>query len=306
MKFKNFIIFMVLIFIFGCGAGKKEDFSEEQLLNKKILADLEGKIIFQSDRDGDWEIFQIDAKGNNLTKLSDNRADDEYPLYSPDGKQIAFKSNRTGKWQIFLMDADGKNQIQLTRSDFDNYDPAWAPDGRQIAFTSDRGQDERVYVIDIATGEEKLLTEVNFRSGLSSFSPDGKSILFTGNELGWNVYHMDLETKEVKRITGRGGSCRPDWSPDGKTIAYITDRSDNIGDIWLMDAEGHNQRRLTTTSELSDYYPAYSPDGNWIVYAASPDGKEGNWDLCIISADGSKRVRLTSDESRDKFPDWSE
>ena len=306
MNIKKLILFLVIIFISGCGAEKKGDLSKERLLDKKVLVGLKGRIVFQSDRDGDWEIFQIDADGRNLTKLTDNQADDKYPLYSPDGKQIAFKSNRTGKWQIFLMDTDGKNQRQLTRADFDNYDPAWMPDGEHIAFTSDRGQDERVYLIDLTTGEERLLTEVNFRSGLASFSPDGKYMLFTGNELGWNIYLMDLNTKEIRRITSRGGSCRPDWSPDGTTIAFVTDRSDNIGDVWLMDGDGKNHRRLTTTSELSDYYPAWSPDGEWIVYAASPDGKEGNWDLCIISADGSKRVRLTSDESRDKFPDWSE
>ncbi len=305
MKFRKTSLFIVLLFIFGCGAEKKEEIAKDSSLEGEMLPALKGKIVFQSDRDGDWEIFRIEANGKKLVKLTDNEASDEYPVYSPDGKQIAFKSNRTGKWQIYLMEADGKNQRRITQGDFNNYDPAWAPNGRQIAFTSDRNQKERIYLINLDTAEEELLTEVNFRTGLASFSPDGKRILFTGSELGWNVYLMDLEDTKMSRITSRGGNCRPDWSPDGKTIAYVSDVSDSIGDIWLMEADGQEQRRLTTTPELSDYYPAWSPDGKWIVYAASPNGKNGDWDLYIISADGKKRIQLTSCP-RNKFPDWSE
>lgn len=305
MSFKKLVLVFTLIFMAGCG-NKNNNAEAQKSSEDKILTGLKGKIIFQSDKNGNREICRINTNGGNLVNLTNNPANDEYPGFSPEARQIAFKSDRTGKWQIFVMDSDGRNQRQITRDDFENYDPVWMPDGKHIAFTSDRGNGERVYLINLDTGEEKLLTEINFRAGLAAFSPDGKKMLFTGNELGWNIYLMDLETKEIKRITSRGGSCRPDWSPDAKTIAFVTDRSDNIGDIWLMDAEGQNQRRLTMTSELSDYYPAWSPDGDWIVYAASPDGKDGNWNLYIIKADGSERTQLTFDEANSKFPDWSE
>ena len=304
MNLKRLFFLILVIFIFGCHSSE-DMLLEEASLDEEIMSQLEGKIVFQSDRDGNWNIFEIDLESKDLVRLTDNRADDEYPVYSPEGQKIAFKSNRTGKWQVFLMDRNGSNQEQLTLSDFPNYDPAWFPDGRRIAFTSDRGEGERIYLIDIDTREEKLLVEVNFRSGLSSFSPNGKHLLFTGNELGWNVYRVDLNSKVVERITSRGGACRPDWSPDGGTVAYVSNRSDNIGDIWLMNKEGGNQIRLTFTAELSDYYPAWSPDGKWIAYASSPNGREGNWDLYVISASGEDRCRLTFDKSKNKFPDWS-
>ena len=303
---RKFIFFMLVVFILGCGKDKEQKPTDEGAQDKKNLSGLTGEIIFQSDRDGNWNIFRLKAGGGRFVRLTDNPADDEYPVYSPDGKQIAFKSNRTGKWQIYLMEPDGKRQRPVTKGEFDNYDPAWMPDGQKIVFTSDRGQGEKIYLIDIAAGEEQLLTEVNFRSGLANFSPDGKHMVFTGNELGWGIYLMDLNDKRIARVTSRGGSCRPDWSPDGKTIAYVSHLSDPSGDIWLMDAGGQNQRRLTTTPELSDYYPAWSADGQWIAYAASPDGRNGNWDLYVISVDGAKRMRLTDDESRNKFPDWIE
>lgn len=306
MRLRKFVFFMLAIFVLGCGAEKGTELTEKKRPDKNILSGLEGKIIFQSDRDGNWEIYRLKADGEKVINLTDNPADDEYPVYSPGGKQIAFKSNRTGEWQVYLMDSDGKRQRPVTKGDFNNYDPAWMPEGKKIAFTSDRGQGEKIYLINIASGEEELLTEVNFRSGLANFSPNGKHMVFTGNELGWGVYLMDLDKKKITRVTSRGGSCRPDWSPDGKTIAYVSHLSDSIGDIWLMDADGRNQRRLTTTSELSDYYPAWSPDGQWLVYAASPDGRDGNWDLYLISVDGERRVRLTDDESRNKLPDWIE
>ena len=82
----------------------------------------------------------MDTDGDNQRNLTNTPGDDEYPSWSPDGKQIVFTADRSGKdWnrQIYVMDADGGNQRNLSDNDFDDWDPAWS-DGKRIAFASQR------------------------------------------------------------------------------------------------------------------------------------------------------------------------
>ncbi len=103
-------------------------------------------------------------------------------------------------------------------------------------------------------------------------------------------------------LAAKGGSGRPDWSPDGKRIAYVSHVADGKGDIWLMDPDGENKVRLTLDSSSYDYDPAWSPDGRWIVYQSTTDKKRGPWRLYIVAAAGGDPIRLSPD---DRFPDWA-
>ena len=96
------------------------------------------QIAFSNDRDGDREIFVMDADGTNVRQLTTNNDSPVGLAWSPDGKQIAFSSFRNPDREIFVMDVDGTNVRQLTTNDDLDFDPAWSPDGKQIAFSSDR------------------------------------------------------------------------------------------------------------------------------------------------------------------------
>ncbi|GAK52273.1 hypothetical protein U14_03524 [Candidatus Moduliflexus flocculans] len=72
-----------------------------------------------------------------------------------------------------------------------------------------------------------------------------------------------------------------------------------------MSPDGNHRQRLTTDTQLADYYPAWSPDGKYLVYAASPDKQKGNWELKVISADGREQIPLFTHPANEKFPDWS-
>ncbi|HSQ34810.1 MAG TPA: hypothetical protein VLQ89_02355, partial [Candidatus Binatia bacterium] len=140
---------------------------------------------------------------------------------------------------------------------------------------------------------------------LPSLSSDGSTIVFARSKLGWDIYRMNGDGSNVKALTAKGGNCRPDWSPDGKWIAYVSDVADGKGDVWTMDANGNNKMRVTLGDESFDYNPAWSPDGRWIVYETTTGSKNGPWSLAIIPAKGGTPILLTPAGADDRFPDWA-
>src|SRR5262245_21919585 len=113
-------------------------------LTLPIIAAAQGKIAFTSKRDGNLEIYVMNADGTNPVRLTNNPADDFGAVFSPDGSKIAFTSTRDGgeeNWGIFVMNADGSNQTRLTDNTARNSFPSWSPDGSKISFTSSRDGD---------------------------------------------------------------------------------------------------------------------------------------------------------------------
>jgi Tol biopolymer transport system component len=124
-------VLLACVLLAGCGGGSED-----------------GKIAFMSYRDGDFEIFVMNADGTGVTQLTDHDADDWHPAWSPNGKQIAFDSDRDGDREVFVMNADGTGVTQLTDHDDGDGGPVWSPNGKQIAFTSNRDGDYEVFVMN--------------------------------------------------------------------------------------------------------------------------------------------------------------
>ena len=147
--------------------GSDRDASEslkELADDADIIVGLIGKqIAFTSDRDGEEEIFVMDADRSYVRQLTTNDVGDGDPAWSPDGKQIAFSSDRDGHWNVFVMDADGTNVRQLTTNDdgtirISDYAPVWSPDGKRIAFESDRDGKTDIFVMDADGSNVRQLT----------------------------------------------------------------------------------------------------------------------------------------------------
>jgi TolB protein len=275
--------------------------SEQQALHA-----LSGKIVFQSDRDGDWEIYAMNVDGSNLVQLTQNLAADEYPVWSPDGTQIAFKSDRSGDVEVYVMNADGTEQRAVTNHPARDEDPAWSPDGDWLIFQSTRESNIELFFIRPDGTGLKRFTRTLGKNALAAWSPDGQHIAYTGNRyLGWDVYVTNLDKTRDERITTGDGACRPDWSPDGQKIAYVSGEDSKKTNIWIINPDGSDRWNLTRDTGNYNYYPAWSPDGNHLVYARSPEKEGANWELYVIATDGKQQpIQLTDHPDQDKFPDW--
>ena len=181
------------------------------------------KIAFVSNRDGNHEIFVIDAHGRNPVQLTRDPDFDADPNWSPDGLRIAFVSERNGNKEIYVMDAEGKNVVRLTRHDWRDDDPNWSPDGRKIAFMSDRGEfrNFEIYVMSANGKNPVRLTRSPGSDVTPSWAPDGQKIVFTSYRDGNSgLYVMDADGKNVVRLTRhRAEDYNPSWAPDGRKIA---------------------------------------------------------------------------------------
>ena len=114
-------------------------------------------IAFASNRDGNLEIYAINADGTGQVRLTNNPAIDGRPSWSPDSKYIAFTSNRDGNFQIYVMRADGTSLKRLTNNLNDDSVPTWSPDGTRIAFCSNRDGNWEIYIMNAdGTGQTRL------------------------------------------------------------------------------------------------------------------------------------------------------
>jgi Tol biopolymer transport system component len=220
---------------------------------------------------GNFSLCLMNADGTGQTALTDtgtwsgSYVYDEYPTWSPTGKQIAFQSNRGNLgYGIWLVGSDGTGLHRLIGSangdDYDYYSPAWSPDGTKIAFVGDSSDlfDYDIYVI---TSSGQLSAR------LTTTDDDEDS---------------------------------PAWSPDGSKIAYVRWQR-GFSQVWLMNADGTHQHPLTK-SGADDFGPVWSPDGTKILFSSD---RGGHVDLYVVNADGGgSPSRLTAGSGLSMLATW--
>lgn len=272
-----------------------------------------GRIAFYSDRDGNPEIYTINADGSGLARLTNDPAFDDSPAISPDGTQIVFLTARHDpnpqfpnlKYEIYLMGMDGSNPLRLTQTDAAEDHPAWSPDGSKIIFDADYNGDG-FYEIYTIHPDGSSLTRLTFNAANDQFadwSPDGSQIAFASDRNGnWDIFVMGADGSNQQPLTtSPDWELFPAWSPDGTQIAFnvVASRPGNT-DVFLMNADGSDPRQLTDTPGY-DENPAWSPDGAWIAFQTRRDG---HFEIYIMSPDGSQPRPLAAHPSDELWPSW--
>lgn len=252
-------------------------------------------IAFDTDRDGNDEIYRANADGSGLLRLTNDPAADDKPTWSPDRGQIAFASGRDGNDEIYTMTAtDGSNQLNRTNDPGNDSEPAWSSTDR-IAFQSDRDGDEDIYTMDPDGGNLVQVTNVAGSDNHAAWSPDGSQIVFDSDRDGdEDIYVMNADGSGVVQLTNSPGADRvPAWSPDGSRIAFVSDRGAQR-DIYVMQADGSGVTALQT--DLATHFqtvpgaPTWNPDGEVLGFGL--DVAQFRIYVMLVSAGGLAAAEL--------------
>ncbi|MDO8617059.1 MAG: hypothetical protein Q7T33_15220 [Dehalococcoidia bacterium] len=274
-----------------------------------------GRIAFVSDRDGNQEIYVMNADGSGLANLTNNAALDDEPWWSPDGKRIGFKSSRGGRVDLWAMNADGSNPQEVTMDPALEGQLRWSPDGKKIAYYSFRQQSEGYLWVANADGSDpqsvlKAIHPANPDQGCAGgfpggWFPDGQHILFRGSQ-GSNgalqICSVNSDGSDLKLLYGQNSvlATYPALSPDASRIAFTANQDGN-DEIYVMNADGRDLQRVTEDDGY-DEWPTWSPDGKWIAFYSDRDG---DFEVYIVRPDGSGLKKLTDNTAADTNSAWS-
>jgi dipeptidyl aminopeptidase/acylaminoacyl peptidase/uncharacterized protein (DUF2249 family) len=256
------------------------------------------RIVFTSNRDGNYEVYIMNSDGTNLVNLTNNAANDYKPIWAPDD-EIIFESNRDGNAEIYAMKLDGTDLTNITNNEASDISPALSPDTNMLAFASDRTGNYDIYVMD-KNGNVVNLTNDGYDDDRPTWTPDGKKIIFESNRSGdYELYVMNSDGSEIINLTNnKAWDEQPKVSPDNSKIVFASDRDGNV-ELYLLNQEG-NITRLTD-NEAYDWLPAWSPDGSKIAFTSDRDG---NYEIYIMNSDGSGPTRITNNDVDDWDPSW--
>jgi len=242
------------------------------------------------------DVVVVNADGTGKQRLTNDDSSEDGLAWSPDGQKIAFaRGGAGGNSEIYVMNADGSEQQRLT-SEASGGGLDWSPRGNKIAFVSRRDGNAEIYLMNADGSGLRRLTRNTVGDRNPVWSRDGRRIAFENN---WQVNIMNADGSGQRRLTRNGGrNFTPAWSPDGQKIAFERrlgrkkygpcngcGRASTF-EIWVVNADGSGQQRLTTQGAQ----PGWSPDGQKIAFMSERDS---NPEIYTMNADGSQQRNLT-------------
>lgn len=314
------VVWVIAVLISGCG--------DDPVVNPDIAPDenipLPGRIAFFSDRDGDVEIYMIDADGTSLVRLTESEGFDVPSSWSPDGRKLAFVSERSGSYNIYVTSVDGsKSTVQLTHDSEGTGSPSWSPDGRRIAFSAWRDGDSEIYVMDPDGTNIIQLTDSDADEDSPRWSPDGQRIVFALKpesifDPDSDIFVMDADGNNTRQLTDNDTfEYFPVWSPDGDTIVFtsisattgwVKDNTDTYQrrydtNVYVMKADGSDIRQLTHDNISGDI--SWSPDGRYMAFSYASQSPYVKSEIYVMNANGSGRRPLIDwKDSYEGKPVW--
>jgi Tol biopolymer transport system component len=233
---------------------------------------------------------------------------------------VAFQSDPEGFGDLYAVDADGSDPTKLVESPTENQPaftapeaPAFSPGGEKIAFQRTVGvaYPDLYTVKPDGTGLTNVTDSDSVIEELPAFSPKRDQIAYVRgptHDQGYEIYVMDLDgTNQLNLTESVGNDMQPTFSPDGKRIAFVSNR-DGPGvqvplntEIYAMNADGSNQKRLTNDAALDDY-PTFSSEGMRVAFTRTGFRSPNDSDVYVMNVDGTGLKRLTHYPAYDGQP----
>jgi TolB protein len=260
------------------------------------------EIVFDSDKNGNRQIFKMGIHGENLKQLTSDY-DCYGAFYSPDGSKILYElydqTTSPLSSDLYLMNIDGTQRTRLTYTDNIIGRHSFSPTGQQIIFEyySDFGY--QIYTINVdGSGLNQLTDTLSNKNLFPVYSPDGNKIIFVSyNGDKSDIYMMDSDgTNKTNLTNDETPKSSPLFSPEGDKIIFSGQPGPYISDdLYIMDVDGKNRRRLLDgLIEKWNYSPSYSKDGQRIVFLSGRD-------IYMCDRNGKNIVQLTASP----FWDWN-
>ena len=246
-------------------------------------------LIWQSNRDGNWNIYLREPGRSLPRQLTISEGDDEFPVFSMDGKTIAFTSTRdelepkapgNQNRELYLMPLNSRNATRLSENSFDDWAPFFGRDSVSLYFLSEREHADEKDVTLRKTQIYRLNLQDSTLTQVTSGDADNTSAVeLRPGVLAWiriaegqyAVVVQDGQAKTPRVLYSssdpKSGLCA---SPDGSRLAFFMKKNDNI-DLWMMGADGTKPGRLTAHA-ANELYPAFSPDGQFLLFSSNRDG----------------------------------
>ena len=255
-------------------------------------------------------LFNVETRETRrLTSVGDA------PAFSPDGRTLAF--NRGSYPHVICLlrltrdyRPEGEpEQVAPAAESYDrNLGTAWSPDGRDIVFSSGDWANTGLWRVAAAAGAKpRRLAFASEGASATAVSRQGNRLAYVVSRSDANIWRVDLHSPgqnpgiPARLIASTRKESGPAYSPDGKRIAFMSDRSGDL-EIWVCASDGSNPVQLTALGGAQPFAPKWSPDGQNIAFAAT---RAGNIDLYVVSANGGPPRRMTDHPRADKWPSWS-
>jgi Tol biopolymer transport system component len=271
-------------------------------------------VAFQSDRDGQWDIWIVAAEGGEARPLRSDVDIDYQPSFSPDGRFVAYASLASSffKARIRVVGSDGKGGgWDIDAPGAIALAPAWSPDGRAVYFATSRTQQESRTSLWRATvpakGRPPRLERLTFGEAVDSdpaFAAGGGRFAYARATNAPDLFELDLRSGTVRQVTsGSGSEDFPHQSPDGRSLLFASDRQGGSG-LFMMPIGGGPWQPISS-ADFETQMGRWSPDGRSVAFVRS-NGRELG---IVVQAVGGLQARSLAAVTRDaggvQGPVWS-
>jgi TolB protein len=262
------------------------------------------RILFESNRRGNFDIFVVNADGSDLKNLTEgSAADDRQAVWSPNGLRIAFVRNSF----VWTMNADGGEATQLSTLQQVN-DLGWSKDSTKITFGTPKSGVPAVVVATVGSMTAPLqLSPVGVFAGGSSGAPNDKVLYYSGVG-NFDIFSVDLNGNGTLNITqSASNDSAPQWTDDGQMVVFTSDKNGRK-EVWKTFANSGAQTQVTSNNFMQfnqgDFVTDVSPDGQLVAFRRQTS--ETTSEVGIVNVNGSGIVTFSSGAKNAQGPQFGD